>query len=142
MNYEFNEMNFVLMHKEVVFQVAAKSNLSTALNMMKINKVVMKQKAQSDEQYNVQPQNVDEGPSTSNSTVPSVVNVPRTPRRSKGSGQKKTKLIEKVTVATQTSDHVVSVNLAADDEEFDMFDLKAMRQQFLITTIRENNFQN
>ena len=42
MQYEMDETNFALMHKEAVFQVSARLNMSTALNMLKVNKVVAK----------------------------------------------------------------------------------------------------
>ena len=50
MRYEMDEMNFVLMHKEVVFQVSSKSNTCTSINMMKLNKVVSRHQAQIDDQ--------------------------------------------------------------------------------------------
>ena len=118
MNYEFKEMNFILMHKEVVFQVVSRSNLPTAMNMLKVNRVVMKQKAQSDEDHDSNSKPIEEVPSTSIQPPPSVANVQQTQKKSRPRVKKGNTFVEMVSVLTQTKKEVVSVNLAADDGGF------------------------
>ena len=140
MNYECDEMNFVLMHKEAVFQVSAKSNLPTALNMMKISKLVMKQKAVVEEDVDKNDPLLSDGPSTSSIPVSPVAHLPASPKVVRKKGKKVTKLVEVATAATQTAPEVISVNLASDDIDFDLFKLQSMRQNFLVTTVREQDF--
>ena len=140
MGYECNEMNFVLMHKEAVFQVATKSNLPTALTMMKINKVMMKQKSQNQEGNYMNAMSVEDTESTSKPHPSPLPIVAQSPKKKISRSKKETKSVDMVSVATQTKKEVIAVNLAADEDEFSMFDLEAMRQNFLITTIREQDF--
>ena len=140
MGYEFNKMNFVMMHNETVFQVASKCNLPSALNMMKINKVVMKQKAQSEEQQNMIFQIVNLHPHTQFQFCQMFVTPPK--KKSKSKSKNKESSVEMVTASTQTPKEVISVNIAADEEEFSMFNLQVMRQKYLISTIREQDFQD
>ena len=142
MGYEFNEMNLVLMHKEVdlVFQVATKSNLPTALNMLKISKVVMKHKAQSEEDNVTNDQSSQDMPSTSMTPASPVANVTKSVKSPRSKPKKQQKVMSMVSVATQTAKEVITVNLAADEEEFTMIDLHSMRQNYLINTIRQQDF--
>ena len=141
MNYECNEMNFVMMHKEVVFQITLKCNLPTALNMMKISRVVMKQKAQSDDYCDVHFQMIQPGPS-SIAPVASPASVQKSKQKSKAKKITQSDSVQMVSVSTQTKPEVVSVNLAGEDDKFNMFELRAMRQNYLITTIIEKDFQD
>ena len=141
MGYECNELNFVMMHTEAVFQVSSKSNLPTALHMMKINKVVKKQKAQSEEENYMTPINVDDGPSSSHPPLSPGASPKMSHQKSKPQTNKQTTRVEMVSVSTQTGKEMVSVNLAADEDELNMFDLKAMRQNYLVTTIQQQDFQ-
>ena len=84
MQYEMDETNFALMHKEAVFQVSARLNMSTALNMLKVNKVVAKK--QPDPQIDdVEETVTPDQPSTSTPKSPEVQ-----PKRKRGP---KTKVI-------------------------------------------------
>ena len=141
MNYEYNEMNFTLMHKEVVFQVAAKSNLPTMLNMLKINKIVMKPKTQSEEEKSAIPVPVSDGPSTSNPPIARSPISEKSKPKGKTKATKKSKSVEMVTSSTQTAEGVITLNLAADDDDFDLLELKRMRQKYLVTTIRQQDFE-
>ena len=77
--YEMNEKNFVLMHKEVVYQVQSKCNMPTVINMLKINQLLIKKRKISfnDEEYD--PINPDPQDSTSAKDISKCKKVPVAP---------------------------------------------------------------
>ena len=138
MQYEMDETNFALMHKEAVFQVSARLNISTALNMLKVNKVVAKK--QPDPQIDdVEETVTPDQPSTSTPKSPEVQ-----PKRKNGP---KTKVImcdastqtDKEQIIELQTDKKKEVELD-DLEDFSMFKALATRQKFLADTICEQDF--
>ena len=132
-----DETNFALMHKEAVFQVSARLNMSTALNMLKVNKVVAKK--QPDPQIDdVEETVTPDQPSTS--TPKSEVQ----PKRKRGP---KTKVIM-CDASTQTDkEQIIELQtdkkkeVEPDDfEDFSMFKALATRQKFLANIICEQDF--
>ena len=141
MGYEVDEMNFVLMHKEVVFQVESKSNMPTALNMLKINQIVMKHKPVNETEIESDFGNIQQGQSKSKKDLPSTSGVIKSPKKQKTKAKSKVEKVQMVTASTQTTEEMFPVNLPDDEEDFNMFHLQAMRQKYLVTTIREQDFE-
>ena len=54
MGYQMTEQNFVLMHKEVAYQIISKPTIHTTINMLKLNRVVKVHRQQM-EQHNDEP---------------------------------------------------------------------------------------
>ena len=50
--------------------------------------------------------------------------------------------VEMVTASTQTTEELFPVDMPDDEEYFNMFHLQAMRQKYLVTTIRQEDFDD
>ena len=151
MKYEMDEMNFVLMHKEVVLQVSPKSNTHTSINMMKFNKVVTRHRAQiNDQEQHEVPIPI---PEASTSTASHMKAIPQNRKRkatdkSQAKNDKKSKIQQDepdvvmsnmVDVAVQTEDYIEEPEI---EEEFKRLYLLKMWQNYCVTTIKKEDFQN
>ena len=158
MDYEFNEFHFVGTHMDTVNKVLLKPNQASALKLLHLNKFVLKQISPKLEEEDAPP--APDQPSTSTMPPPQVKGPKKgTQKRKKSKSTTPVKQdpeqpltptippveIEArnmVTIGTQTTLEVVPVDPPAEKEEevFNTFHLKSMRQQYLVTTKRTQDF--
>ena len=172
MGYEFNEFHFVGAHMETVNRVLMKPNQSSALKLLHLNKLILKQKTPKPEEDDATP--AGDQPSTSTTPVaPVKARKTVTPKRKRSKSTTPLPEVEKqpgtpptpvaqveeqpataptlvaevkaptmVTVGTQTTLEVVAVDPPPEKEEevFNTFHLKSMRQQYLVTSKRPQDF--
>ena len=159
MDYEFNEFHFVGTHMDTVNKVLLKPNQASALKLLHLNKFVLKQISPKLEEEDAPP--APDQPSTS-TTPPPQVKGPKKVTQKRKESKSTTPVTQDqeqpltpttpppvqiearnmVTIGTQTTLEVVPVDPPAEKEEevFNTFHLKSMRQQYLVTTKRTQDF--
>ena len=144
MEYEMNEQNFVLMHKEAVFQVLAKPTINSALTMMKFNKVVKTRRPPTEDST---PDTYEQGyvqPSTSQEPAAKVKKMKKG-KNVKKSDTSKSKdnlpdviMSNMVDVAVQTVDDPDELE---HEEEYNRIHAQSMWQHYCVTTIKKEDFE-
>ena len=150
MHIEMDEINFLHMHKTVVIEVISKFNISKALSMMKVNSIVSRSRT---EVPPVDDANTEPVPEQSPSTVGIAAKSKCQGVASKSSkGKAKPKSAPVVqpsveipeeyglyrTVATQTMENIGS----EEEKRFEQFDMMSMRQKYLVTVIKQEDFDD
>ena len=130
-----DERNFILMHKEVVFQVTAKAHLTKCISMMKMNTFVQRPNLAALKQEEGNEKGKQPSTSMPKQAAPSAPTAPDAPAAA-GGGKRKRKRqkgLNTVTVGVQT----------AEIDDFHMNHLEKMIKYFIINlrTIREEQFQ-
>ena len=144
MDYEFSEFNFVGAHMETVKRVLMKPNQSSALNFMHVNKLVLKPNQPSMSKKPATQHQATKMPTPkrkrtkSPSPTPQFKEQPATPEIPVGQLEKP----HMVSASTQTSLEVLAVDPPPDKEEevYNTFYMKSMRQQYLVSAKRPQDF--
>ena len=136
-----DEQNFMMMHKEVAFQVTAKSHLTKCISMMKMNTFLQWQNLAVIKQEEEKEKGNQPSTSMSSHAVPSAPTAAVTPAAAGGVKlkRKRQKGIDSVSVGVQTEEIVEEPM----DEEFQRTHLENMIRDFILNlrTIREEQFQ-
>ena len=130
-----DERNFILMHKEVVFQVTAKAHLMKCISMMKMNTFVQRPNLAAIKKEEEKEKGNQPSTSMAKQAAPSAPTAAAAPAAAGGPKQKRKrrKGIDTVTVGVQT----------AENDVFQLNHLEKMIKDFIINlrTIREEQFQ-
>ena len=141
MNLEMDETNFVLMHKEVAFQVSAKSHLTKCMNLMRTNTFVGWPALAAVKQEEEKKKGEEPSTSTSTHTTPSAPSAAAGPAVRNGGKPKRRrrKVVQTETVAVQTEENVEPEL----DEQFKLNHLENMIREFIVNlrTIRQEQFE-
>ena len=136
-----DEQNFVMMHKEVAFQVTAKSHLTKCISMMKMNTFLQRQNLAVIKQEEEKEKRNQPSTSMSLHAAPSAPTTAVAPTAAGGAKpkRKRQKGIDSVSVGVQMEEIVEEPT----DEEFQRTHLENMIRDFILNlhTIREEQFQ-
>ena len=136
-----DEQNFVMMHKEVAFQVTAKSHLTKCISMMKMNTFLQRQNLAVIKQEEEKEKGNQPSTSMSLHAAPSAPTTAVAPTAAGGAKpkRKRQKGIDSVSVGVQMEEIVEEPT----DEEFQRTHLENMIRDFILNlhTIREEQFQ-
>ena len=131
-----DERNFILMHKEVAFQVTAKAHLTKCISMMKMNTFVQRPNLAAIKMEEEKEKGNQSSTSMAKQTAPSAPTAAAAPAAAGGPKRKRKrrKGIDTVTVGVQT----------AENDDFQLNHLEKMIKDFIINlrTIREEQFQD
>ena len=161
MEEEFNEFNLVLMHMQAVSQIGMKSNQSPVLRLLHVNKLILKQRAVKPQEDNPPPPQDQPSTSTTHEQPVAPVDEPKgkEKERSKDPIQmeavpevipvelpmQEEKKIEKITIGTQTDAEIIPLEPTPEEqqqERFNTFHAKSVRQQYLATHIIVREFDD
>ena len=130
MDLEMDETNFVLMHKEVAFQVTAKSHLTKCLTLMRMNTFVCRPTLAAVKQEGEKKEGKEPATSTSTHNAPSAPTAASGPAVRNGGKRKRKrqKVLRTATVAVQMEENVEPEL----DEQFEMNHLENMIRDFIV----------
>ena len=141
MKMVMDEQNFVMMHKEVAFQVTAKSHLTKCISIMKMNTFIQRPTLAAIKQEEEKEKGNQPSTSMSSHAVPSAPTATAPPAAAGGAKpkRKRQKGIDTASVGVQTEEIVEEPT----DEQFQRTNLENMIRDFILNlrTIREEQFQ-